>query len=275
MIPPQAARKGAMGTLRDGGTTMWNGDGARSGGEVVSRTFGTVSVGGPDGLSSDQRALWDYLGGYMHRPSARSSAEQARNLVVSGFQYVCSFEGIPVPSRAAVLAEFEATYGAGSRFVPARRPTDAIAVALAGVQDNRCLYCQSPLIPSEQAIEHFVPSVWSINDAIENLVVSCPACRGAKGDLPAARRHIETWVERFLVTAQAGPLAVLAEQERWLTHPYAAVRQARSHFSNPLGTLYWDSGAGAVSLDQPTFLAIERMLSGLEEILRGPMELPW
>ena len=61
----------------------------------------------PDRLTPEQRALWDELNPGPVRVRPGSTLERARNLRVLEFQHICGFEGLPIPSPAAVLAALD------------------------------------------------------------------------------------------------------------------------------------------------------------------------
>jgi hypothetical protein len=60
-----------------------------------------------DRLTREQCELWDALDLGVPTPSGAATLEQARNLRVLSFRHICAFEGLPVPSDGAVLAEID------------------------------------------------------------------------------------------------------------------------------------------------------------------------
>ena len=57
-------------------------------------------------LTPEQRALWTEVMGDL-RPSGDQTAEQARAFAIDSFCHLCSLDGLPIPSVAAVEAEIE------------------------------------------------------------------------------------------------------------------------------------------------------------------------
>lgn len=56
-------------------------------------------------FTPDQQALWEKHGWVESpTPSGDQTPEQAANLAVAEFQYICEFEGVPAPSEKDVRA---------------------------------------------------------------------------------------------------------------------------------------------------------------------------
>ena len=62
-----------------------------------------------DRLTSEQKKLWDELQVHVPKPSGDQTPQQAINLSVLSFLFLCDFEGFePLPAEAAIRAEFVA-----------------------------------------------------------------------------------------------------------------------------------------------------------------------
>jgi hypothetical protein len=62
-----------------------------------------------DRLTPDQKEVWDVMKPHVPKPSGDQTPEQAVNLGILSFLFVCDFDGLrPLPTEAAMKAEFEA-----------------------------------------------------------------------------------------------------------------------------------------------------------------------
>lgn len=57
-------------------------------------------------LAPEHRALWNSAMDEV-RPCGDQTAEQARAFAIESFRHMCAFDGLPIPSVAAVEAEIE------------------------------------------------------------------------------------------------------------------------------------------------------------------------
>ena len=71
------------------------------------------------------------------------------------------------------------------RIVPPKMLRDG----LRQIQDNRCFYCDRPLLTLTE-VDHFIPRVRSANDSVESLVLTDRDCNGDKSDLLAAPEFV-------------------------------------------------------------------------------------
>ena len=83
-----------------------------------------------------------------------------------------------------------------------RRPLDQYRAILRDHQSGRCFYCEQPVRPREEALDHFIP--WSRYpvDLGHNFVFSDARCNRHKRDYLAHPEHLAKWDERNLQHAE-------------------------------------------------------------------------
>lgn len=70
-----------------------------------------------------------------------------------------------------------------------------VAPVLAGIQSDRCFYCQEKLRDAFD-VDHFIPWARYPRDTAHNFVLAHRTCNSDKRELLAARPHLDHWLER-------------------------------------------------------------------------------
>lgn len=124
-----------------------------------------------------------------------------------------------------------------------RSSLEPVRAPLRELQDGRCFYCGSRL-GARADVDHFVPWSRFHENAVENLVVACPACNGAKRDFLAAGLHVARWAERARPgSSPAGQLREIAAAARWESAPGRIAGVARATYLRlPDDALLWVAG---------------------------------
>jgi hypothetical protein len=120
---------------------------------------------------------------------------------------------------------------------------------LRDLQDNRCFYCDRPLVALTE-VDHFIPRVRSSNDSVENFVLTDRGCNGDKSDLLAAPGFVASWTHRN--REQAAGLVLIAEMAAVESDPAGTLAVARSIYAHlpPGGAPMWH-GRKQVSFGDP------------------------
>lgn len=137
-------------------------------------------------------------------------------------------------------------------FGHARINLTPVCAPLRDLQDDQCFYCGGRLAGTA-AVDHFVPWARHPSNAIENLVVTHPACNGAKSDYLAATDHVDHW--HSWVTSQRTALDAIAADRQWESRPGRSLGVVRAVYLRlPAEALLWQR-AGAFVPAEPTRLA--------------------
>lgn len=71
-----------------------------------------------------------------------------------------------------------------------------VGKVLAPLQDHRCFYCGQK-IDQRAEVDHFIPWARYPRDTAHNFVLSHRGCNNDKREMLAAKRHLESWMERM------------------------------------------------------------------------------
>jgi len=139
-------------------------------------------------LTPEQLALWDEVG--MDRPilpTAHQTREQAVNFAVADFRYVCGFDGVDVPSEAAVRAEL--AFGMSGCWIPPKRPS-----ARRRSRKRRANGCQKAGTSNASAAHRFTPCTSMLVDATARRPLHrCAGVARQRRGEPAEHRREATW----------------------------------------------------------------------------------
>ena len=146
---------------------------------------------------------------------------------------------------ATVEADLRHHLFGSPRIVPPKMLRDG----LRDLQDNRCFYCDRPLVALTE-VDHFIPRVRSANDSVENFVLTDRGCNGDKSDLLAAPGFVASWTHRN--REQAAGLTLIAEMAAVESDPAGTLAVARSIYAHlpPGGAPMWH-GRKQVSFGDP------------------------
>lgn len=100
----------------------------------------------------------------------------------------------PLLGTASDLKEF--------LFGSERSNLDVYRPILRELQSDRCHYCSKPINDAGE-VDHFIPWVRYPVDLGHNFVLAHKTCNNAKRDYLGEKRHLENWVERNTVYADA------------------------------------------------------------------------
>jgi hypothetical protein len=93
-------------------------------------------------------------------------------------------------------------------------------------------------------VDHFLPWARVPNDNLENLVVTHPACNGAKRDFLPAISHVRRWRPRCDPKGDAGSaIAEISATRQWPSDPRATLGAARAIYGKlPATAKLWVAG---------------------------------
>lgn len=86
-------------------------------------------------------------------------------------------------------------------FSASRQSLETMGAGLRKLDGTKCFYCNHSLTMAD--VDHYIPFAQYPRDLAHNFVLAHPACNRSKSDTLAALPHLERWLERIYLHAEA------------------------------------------------------------------------